>query len=551
LNLPLTKRELAWSALLASALVGAMYFKVVHLWWLSDDFWSIHFFHDHPGLGYFVSSIAWTGQRLFTPFQFLSFQLDLVVFGLRPELFYLHQLVSLVAAVVCLYGLLRLWLSRITALLAMVMVILGPPMVSWVVELLNRHYVEGLVFATLSTWCFVKSVRGNRPGLAGASALLYLFAMLEKEVYIPLVVLLLFLPEKGLRPRVRRASLHWVSLVAYLSWRYAILGTVLGGYGWAIRNDELLPLILALPGKMGAALLGQSPFWNAVLILILGLCIAASVQRSFRPALLLLVAIALILLPLVGASKAFRPRYAGLAWVTIVVAFGFGVEALMSRGRDRHVFAGLIAALAVVAALKANRNAWQGAYARAERGSVEGRAFLEMKDRELLRNPEIPPAAMHHLKWMKETLLGGPKGAGWFDDDLYVCRSDSLVQSVKQYDLKDRSVVDVTARLPEIRSRYLAALRTAPLRAAFWRAGDAYYWDLGPYERGQYSLVIDHGIERFDVQRMDGYRINALVITLQVRYEAPEGWVAFSPDLPIDMRGGQRFHWEGIGEAVH
>ena len=554
MNLAVTKRELAWSALLAIALVAALYAKVVHLWSLSDDFWSIHFFHDHPGLGYFFSSAPWVGQRLFTPLQFLSFQLDLVLFGLRPALFYLHQLLSLAAAVVSLYVLLRLWLARGTALVAMVLVVLGPPMVSWVAELLSRHYIEGLVFAALSTWCFVKSVRENRPALAGFSALLYLFAMLAKEVYIPLIVLLLWLPEEGLRLRIRRARLHWVSLVGYLSWRYAILGTLLGGYGWAVRNEEWPPLILGLPGKMGVAFLGEPPFWNAVLILILGLGVAVAVRRDFRAALLLLVAIALVLLPIVGVSKAFRPRYAGLAWVTIVVAFGFGLQSLTGRGRGFQFFSGLIASLAVVGALSANRSAWQGVYALAERGSAEGRAFLDMKDAELLRQPSIPPAAMHNLKWMKETLLRGPKGAGWFDDDLYVCRSDSadpMVRRVKQYDSRARSVVDVTGMLPEVRSRYLAALRTAPLRATFWRAGDAFYWDLGPYERGRYALVIDHGIERFDVERRDGYRSDAMELTLQVRYEAPEGWVAFSPDLPIDMREGRRFHWEGTGEAVH
>ena len=63
--------------------------------------------------------------------------------------------------------------------------------------------------------------------------------------------------------------------------------------------------------------------------------------------------------------------------------------------------------------------------------------------------------------------------------------------------------------------------------------------------------MIDGGIERFDVERRDGYRIDAGLLTLQVRYEAPEGWVTFSPDLSIDIRGGRRFSWEGTGEAVH
>jgi hypothetical protein len=318
----------------------------------------------------------------------------------------------------------------------------------------------------------------------------------------------------------------------------------MGGYGWTIRAEELPRLIVELPGKFGASLFGASAPGNVLLALLLALGAAGALVHRSRAVGLLLASLVLVASPVLTVSKAFRPHYAGLAWLTLAIAFGFGCQALLDAWRVPRAAVGLLAAATLGAAFAANRHAWHAGYDRAERGSVEGRAFLAMKDGELLRHPSIPPAAMMELRWFKEVGLALPKGAGWFDDDLYVCAADRNIRGIREYDPRTRSLVDATERLPGIRSNYCAALRDAPLEAAFWRSADGLFWELGPYPSGRYALVFFDGVERVDVARRDGYRNDATVLTLRVRYEAPEGWVTFSPELSADLRAGRPFRWE-------
>jgi len=70
---------------------------------------------------------------------------------------------------------------------------------------------------------------------------------------------------------------------------------------------------------------------------------------------------------------------------------------------------------------------------------------------------------------------------------------------------------------------------------------------LGPYETGQYAFILEDGVERFDVRRQDGYRNGSPRLSLRVRYESPEGWVTYSPELKLDLADAQDMRWERRG----
>ncbi len=481
---------------------------------------------------------------MFTPFLLLSYQADMALFGLRPAAFYAHQLAALAAAAVALFWLLRLWLAPGLAFLTSLLFLIGVPTGAWVQELLVRHYIEGLLFSIVSVGLFVKSLREERPRLAVLSAVCYLAAILCKEIYVPLPVLLLVLPEGDPRMRFSRLRGHCAVLAGYLAWRYALLGTLFGGYGWTTRPEDVPALLLRLPGRVGASLVGDSALATGALMTALSVGIAAALFRRPRAARLFLCALLLVLVPVVPVSRSFQDRYGGLVWLAVAVAFGFGIRVLLERQAGFRRLAWVLAVVAVGAAYAATRSRWNERFAAAERMSAEGRFFLRMKDGELLRHPLVPPAAMKELRWLKEEHLELPRGAGWFADDLYLCAPERGIERLWQYRTETRSIVDVTSLLPGIRSGYCARFRDVPLRADFSHEGGDFSWDLGPYETGQYAIVYGDGIERFDVAPRAGYRHHAAVLTLRVRYESPEGWVTFSPDISIDLRTNRRAHWE-------
>src|SRR5262249_4354353 len=186
--------------------------------------------------------------------------------------------------------------------------------------------------------------------------------------------------------------------------------------------------------------------------------VAAALRRWGPTAVwLLLAGLALALAPAVPVSKAFQPRYAGLAWVAVAAAFAFGCSALRKGGIVSSGAAIALAAIACAAALSANRRAWDSRYAVAERMSDEGRFFLRMGAGDFLRRPRIPPAAMNELRWLKEERLGLARGAGWFADDLFLCEHASRVGRLFEYREAGRAIADATADLPAERARYCGA----------------------------------------------------------------------------------------------
>ena len=65
--------------------------------------------------------------------------------------------------------------------------------------------------------------------------------------------------------------------------------------------------------------------------------------------------------------------------------------------------------------------------------------------------------------------------------------------------------------------------------------GTGISWSMGPYADGRYRFVLGDGAVAFGMPRTGGFLLRQLApISLRVKYEAPEGWVTYSPELRID-----------------
>ncbi len=404
-------------ALALGALGWAVYHRALGLWLTYDDFFHLHYLYTYSPAQYLFNPEIW--QRLpfkmITPLLFLSFDLDLALFGLDAHAFLLHQLASFAVCVAALYLVLRLWLEKTWAGLAAVLFLLGPVVTGIAPLLMVRHYIETTTLGLAAVGLYVVAIRRGaiRPGerssavLPWISAGLYFTAMLAKEIAVPLVFLLPLLPEGSLRERLRRAVPHALALVLYLAYRVWMLGTLTGGYGWIVDPSDLPRLALMLPFKTGVDLLGTPSAANwALLVCLLAGLLAAALQGR-RAALLAVVAILLALLPILPVSADMKPRYALPAWLVLIAGFPFGVRALARRpGAIRLTGAGL-AAISVVGAVFCHLEEREIAFARLERMSAENRAFLRLGPGDLLRQPGSPPATMGELAWMKTDLLTG------------------------------------------------------------------------------------------------------------------------------------------------
>jgi hypothetical protein len=202
--------------------------------------------------------------------------------------------------------------------------------------------------------------------------------------------------------------------------------------------------------------------------------------------------------------------------------------------------------VACAAVLVANRQEWTREYARSLRMSGEARAFMNLDSSAVLRAPAIPPAAMTELQWLKEEHFRGPRGAGWFYDDLYLCSGTPLQgKRVYEWVARRREVVEVTARIPDLASGYCSSIRhNAPMRTEFHHRDEVLFWRFGPYEQGRWSVIFGGGLQAFPVPREEGFRLAGVPgLTLRVRYESPEGWVTYSPDIALDFARQPNLVW--------
>jgi len=209
------------------------------------------------------------------PWSVFLYQVNAALFGFNPWPYYLHHLLSLSCAAWALYLLLRHWLGRWQALLPAALLLMGAPAFHMAQLLMVGHYLDGLTFACLALWAQIHAMRRLQWRWSLLAAGLYLLSCLCKEIYVPWIALLLFVPPPAGSPA---ASVRWrhaipavLVAMAYAAFRIHMFAGA-GGYtvtaldGWHALGGVLGAIARALSqGLLGAGALG---------IVATGLCLA-------------------------------------------------------------------------------------------------------------------------------------------------------------------------------------------------------------------------------------------------------------------------------------
>jgi hypothetical protein len=571
--------DLAAAVALIAALL-LLYHGVLRLWWTHDDLFNLRYVSEHHPWQYCLEPRIWRllPLRMLTPLLFLSLHLDLQLFGAAPRALYAHQLGAAALAFLAFYVLLRLRLPPAPAALGTGIALAGAPAVSLVLLPMTRHYLEGLFLAALSILLFVHALAPSSreaeppgppgspasrrpdawraPSAAGSpgairrrwlglclslSALCYLAASLAKEVFVPLVLFFPWLAQGGAGRRLRLSAPHLGAFLFYLGWRWYMLGTLGGGYGWSVAAADLPHLAAALPLKLVRAMIGASPVAGTLLLAALAAGVMAACHRRPRAASLLLLAAAAAVAPILPASTEMEPRYAFPLSLVLAAGFAFGCDRLGHAHRAGQAAAILLAGLAAITTLTVNRRTWAESYAALERASVENRALLNLPAGQYLRHPAGPPASLHELQWFRQVYLRQPAGGSWFFDDLVLCTLPPAAR-LFEYDSASRRVEDVSARAPRLRAAHCGAIReNAAVSVDLLLADGNLRWRLGPYATGSYSLLVGGGQDAYPVPPAGGFQVPALrAVTLQVHYASPAGWHTYSP--PLSVAAGKDAH---------
>jgi len=522
-----------------AALDLVLYHKVLRLWWTYDDVNNLRTVFDYTLTDPYFNAAVWP-QQLFTPLMVTAFSAGLKLFALNVFRWYVAQLAIVCVMTAIVFGTLRLFLSRGPAASASFVFAAAVPLCSVVMQLSTVHYLIAITLGALATACYACAIRHSKPFFAAASAVLYLIAMLAKEIAVPLPLFLIALPVGRLRMRVRYASTHLVASACYFLWRHAVIGTFLGAYSWAIELSEWPHLILNFPRRVLSAEAGAN-FWAGGFLIAVMLCVILIAGLRSRSAQALIVtSIVATIGPLLPLAKEINRRHVLLAWLAVAIAFAASAWTL----RNKRLRALLLVAIPLVT-IVVNRAEWRYEFPRRLRMSDEARFFFSMPPNGLLRNPLVPPPVMLELRWLIGHLQR-PQGGAWFFDDYFLCANDFSGKRLWEFDETRRAIVEITPRVPALAAEHCRAIRwSAPLTVRFRYVPPALHWDLGPYRDGQFSALIGDGLESFELPPREALNLPGVkALTLRIRYASPQGWNTYSPNLNLDLTKPATLQWQ-------
>jgi hypothetical protein len=470
----------------------------------------------------------------FTPLVTLSFGLDLALFGLEPLFFYEHQILSIALVALLIFLLLERSCGKIVAFLVAAAATVSPAMALAAGSLMVRHYVEGLAFA-LAALLVLRLSPSERKSVAPdlAIALLYLLAMLAKEIYAPLP--LLFLAQLRIeRVPWRRVMVRMIpSAVAaaiYLVWRSAMLGSG-GGYGTVIDLRDVFSLPPELVGLVSTP---AAPF---VFWILLGVVLAGSIAAASRAprvagwwALATVLALLLPLIPVAGEPQA---RYAILPVTAAIVLGGAGLVTL-----PRRIAVGL-AALLLLASLAGGRLAHRDLEHSSRAMVAEGRYVWRAP---ASAAPLFAGSPGWYLEGVRDLrrLRGGGNAPPYFLSSYALAAGAVEPEEVLTSEwgsselrrLEPQRILEV-AMEREMRDDSL------PLRLKVVQRQSVVSWDLGPAP-GHFAWLTWPEYDEYYVGRSGARRIPASVgiDRFLIRREEPDGRWTLSPPLELPPDDG-------------
>lgn len=311
-NTRLTSNSSKWESILTHPVIVSitllvlcvgLHHSALSAGWRFDDGLHLYFAATYSPWEYFfipeiIRQQSWAN---FTPFNALFYDLGLPLFGLNPIGHYAHMLLVLWLIAIATYFLLRLWFTALTALLSASLFITMPTTGVIAQMLMTGHYAYGLLFSVLMFFCFVKGLQKNDIRFTLSAALFYALACWSKELYVPLIAVLLFLPVDDWKKRFFHLRPFILVAIVYTIYRVTVLEGI-GGYGASSLSGS--PKVLDILNNISLNFFIYEPIRNFSIAYLLISIIVAVLFQNKRISLIFFTATIIVLsLPILPLLK--------------------------------------------------------------------------------------------------------------------------------------------------------------------------------------------------------------------------------------------------------
>jgi len=525
-------------------------------WWRCDDPYHIKFLQTYSPKDYLFKPEVWQqfSPVNFTPALPLSLGMDLWLFELEPAGFYWHHLFALALAVVLFYMLMVAFFSPHWALLSTGLFIVSAPTALVARELMDRHYVEGLILACMALLLFISAQKSKRNIDAWFGGIAYLLAILCKEIYAPLLIVLPFIRFSNGRKWLSLALPYLLAALIYVLGRFYMLHAPLSGYSsWKLFNAEsAVSQILQLP----LLVLGDNPvgFFGLICLVLLVLAALARSPRYLKEIILYSGLVLIPLLPLTiwpGLHEPGRFLFLpGLAGCVLVAWAGCTLSKISKKWALLAWMLAVPISLAVI-----NQGQARTSHINEVMAEMEAELkFIHEDDKTkilMLRNELSTMFAtirqLHRVykpEWQTADLDAAMQYVVL--DELQLLPFDLKEHQVLTYSPQCRCLVDITPAVIAQMQKWRESLRNVPLDVFASHSGYQYSWKFGPFDTGSYS-VLEKTLGKASLASQGSIRILTRLGPMVVRYDSPEGWTSYSKPFQVGPAG---IEWTGSANEI-
>jgi len=516
-------------------------------WWTGDDTAILHATIEHGWLAFFYKPEIWRtiSATNLTPWINLSYALDWNLFGFNPKGFFIHHIFSFAVTTICCGLLLIEITNTLTTIGTLLLFITSLPALALAEHLWLRHYLEGLAFAALAFFFFIRGLRTQSLFKAFLGAFFYLLSVTAKELYVPLISLVVFYPgsfsKKG---NILKVPFLFVALL-YIVWRPYMLGISNIFESDMAFSSSLLPKIWDIPIVIAKGLFVQDIFAFCFLIVFaISLFIFVKKKNGFL-LFFCFTCIVSILIPVIPVAyrlnslTIFDLSPLRILTVTIFCLYFFVLNIFCDLNKK-------VAVLILLGGLIINLWNLFGANA-LEKGIERHQSYKTMGEFLLKSGPQkvfvLADGSFYLSHFFTELLELSEKigtkrqnhGARFCTDG---CLCKRLLKNKKNefYTFNGRDVI-------KIKSWNCNVNEEVTLNATFRYNNGMLAWEFGPFEQGQYcALPMKNGLPEsiYCLPKRGKIKVylnkDAQVI---LRYRDPSGWIAYSDIVEIKVNAGE------------
>lgn len=506
-----------------------------------DDPCHLVYVQDHGLWASFHDRANQISAMNFTPFYPLSFGLDYRWFGLDPTGYYAHHLLSFALLLGAVYLALILYLPPIGATFVLTAMGLATITVYLANTLMVRHYLEGLAWAALALVSYVLAARRGCWRWALAGAVLYLAAALNKELYVPLVGILPFLPEGNWRRRLRAWAPFALAAAGYIAWRGFMQNQeVVAGYSGApLLSLPLVEYVRILIAKL-PLILAWSPWLLAGFVaFIFALLARAVVSRPWTAGGLVVVWSGAILAPIIPVIPMLTDRYVLLLVFGLFAALFIGLYQWSWAWRSRWLVLGGGVAL-LLTELHATLPVYHADRAAQRALRAESRFMLANHDADtLLITPNTHCFSAYNT--LRERAGHAPKP---FANSPCTVLTDGDFHFMAFQQDQIQPLAGAAAQCP--------GLNPTPLTVQLTIEQGQARWAFGPMTEERYQVQFSNG-EIFPILRQNQLSVKNLLSILDLQmitqrfrivYTTPDGQTTLSDWLESDFQSETRIQWQ-------